>query len=146
MTKNVLLNNLYNICHNITVKFHKKSSTSAWAGDQNVDFSYGDGLATTIPAALRNLVVEWLNILNIILGLTPRLSTGSECRVLTKISVFNQIFLAKIEFLSLAMIVIFWLKFRFLTKISIFDQNFDFWPYFRFILYQNNLTLSEPPG
>ena len=24
----------------------------AWAGDQNVDFSYGDGLPTTIPAAL----------------------------------------------------------------------------------------------
>jgi alpha-glucosidase len=23
-----------------------------WAGDQNVDFSYGDGLATTITAAL----------------------------------------------------------------------------------------------
>jgi len=28
------------------------STTSAWAGDQNVDFSYGDGLATTIAAAL----------------------------------------------------------------------------------------------
>ena len=26
----------------------------------------------------------------------------------------------------------FWPKFRFLTKISIFDQNFDFWPKFRF--------------
>jgi len=30
----------------------RTSSTSAWAGDQNVDFSYGDGLATTITAAL----------------------------------------------------------------------------------------------
>ena len=27
----------------------------------------------------------------------------------------------------------FWTKFRFLTKISIFDQNFDFWPKFRFL-------------
>ena len=26
----------------------------------------------------------------------------------------------------------FWRKFRFLTKISIFNQNFDFWPKFRF--------------
>ena len=31
----------------------RASSTVAWAGDQNVDFSYGDGLFTTIPAALR---------------------------------------------------------------------------------------------
>merc|ERR1711953_181706 len=30
----------------------RKHSTSAWAGDQNVDYSYGDGLPTTIPAAL----------------------------------------------------------------------------------------------
>ncbi|CBY11151.1 unnamed protein product [Oikopleura dioica] len=30
----------------------RASSTVAWAGDQNVDFSYGDGLFTTIPAAL----------------------------------------------------------------------------------------------
>ena len=27
-------------------------TTIMWAGDQNVDFSYGDGLASTIPAAL----------------------------------------------------------------------------------------------
>lgn len=27
-------------------------ATTAWAGDQNVDFSYSDGLASTIPAAL----------------------------------------------------------------------------------------------
>jgi alpha-glucosidase len=33
----------------------RASSTVAWAGDQNVDFSYGDGLFTTIPAALRYL-------------------------------------------------------------------------------------------
>jgi len=30
----------------------RQHSTSAWAGDQNVDFSYGDGLPTTVPAAL----------------------------------------------------------------------------------------------
>ena len=27
-------------------------ATMAWAGDQNMDFSYADGLASTIPAAL----------------------------------------------------------------------------------------------
>jgi len=30
----------------------RASSTSAWAGDQNVDFSYGDGLPTTVTSAL----------------------------------------------------------------------------------------------
>ena len=29
-----------------------KYTTLMWAGDQNVDFSYGDGLPSTIPAAL----------------------------------------------------------------------------------------------
>ena len=30
----------------------QRYTVMTWAGDQNVDFSYSDGLATTIPAAL----------------------------------------------------------------------------------------------
>ena len=38
-----------------------------WAGDQNVDFSYGDGLPSTIPAAL-NLGMSGIGITHFDIG------------------------------------------------------------------------------
>ena len=38
-----------------------------WAGDQNVDFSYGDGLPSTVPAAL-NLGLSGVGITHFDIG------------------------------------------------------------------------------
>ncbi|KAL4227121.1 hypothetical protein ACF0H5_015094 [Mactra antiquata] len=44
-----------------------KYTTIMWAGDQNVDFSYGDGLPSTIPAAL-NLGMSGIGITHFDIG------------------------------------------------------------------------------